>query len=455
MNLVAEHWDEILENVRTEYDISEVPFKTWLKPLKVYSVNGSEVTIVIPPELKTPGLNYISSHYKLPLQVTISMFADMDECEVNFVLKKWPLAKEGSPSNIDPLLTRRFEEANLEQKYTFDTFVVGSNNKLAHAASVAVAESPGKAFNPLFIYGGAGLGKTHLIHSIAHYIIENNEDSKVLYITSENFMNELIETIRSGNSTAMSRFREKYRNIDVLLVDDIQFIVGRESTQEEFFHTFNSLRSAEKQIIMTSDKKPKDMNMLEDRFRSRFEWGLIVDITAPDYETRMAILHQKEELENFHLSEEVISYIAENITSNIRELEGAFNKLLAFSKLEKNEITLEVAQLQLMDFISPDEKKIVTFDDIISAVAEYYQISESDIKSSRRNNKFVVPRQVVMYLCREMLDNTSLKNIANYLGKKDHTTVLYAIEKIESEMQTDENLRNSIDLLKKKINPQG
>ncbi|MBQ1310757.1 MAG: chromosomal replication initiator protein DnaA, partial [Blautia sp.] len=416
---------------------------------------GSEVTIVIPPELKTPGLNYISSHYKLPLQVTISMFADMDECEVNFVLKKWPLAKEGSPSNIDPLLTRRFEEANLEQKYTFDTFVVGSNNKLAHAASVAVAESPGKAFNPLFIYGGAGLGKTHLIHSIAHYIIENNEDSKVLYITSENFMNELIETIRSGNSTAMSRFREKYRNIDVLLVDDIQFIVGRESTQEEFFHTFNSLRSAEKQIIMTSDKKPKDMNMLEDRFRSRFEWGLIVDITAPDYETRMAILHQKEELENFHLSEEVISYIAENITSNIRELEGAFNKLLAFSKLEKNEITLEVAQLQLMDFISPDEKKIVTFDDIISAVAEYYQISESDIKSSRRNNKFVVPRQVVMYLCREMLDNTSLKNIANYLGKKDHTTVLYAIEKIESEMQTDENLRNSIDLLKKKINPQG
>ena len=383
------------------------------------------------------------------------MFADMDECEVNFVLKKWPLAKEGSPSNIDPLLTRRFEEANLEQKYTFDTFVVGSNNKLAHAASVAVAESPGKAFNPLFIYGGAGLGKTHLIHSIAHYIIENNEDSKVLYITSENFMNELIETIRSGNSTAMSRFREKYRNIDVLLVDDIQFIVGRESTQEEFFHTFNSLRSAEKQIIMTSDKKPKDMNMLEDRFRSRFEWGLIVDITAPDYETRMAILHQKEELENFHLSEEVISYIAENITSNIRELEGAFNKLLAFSKLEKNEITLEVAQLQLMDFISPDEKKIVTFDDIISAVAEYYQISESDIKSSRRNNKFVVPRQVVMYLCREMLDNTSLKNIANYLGKKDHTTVLYAIEKIESEMQTDENLRNSIDLLKKKINPQG
>lgn len=378
MNNVAEHWNEILETLRTEYEISEVPFSTWLKPLKVYNVDHSLVTILIPAELKTLGLKYIDKHYKLPLQVTISTIADMDNCEVRFMLEDEVPVKETSPS-LDPALAKRCEEANLDKKYTFDTFVVGSNNKLAHAAAVAVAESPGKAFNPLYIYGGAGLGKTHLIHSIGCYILENNENKKVLYVTSENFMNELIDTIRSGNSTAMSRFRDKYRNIDVLLVDDIQFIVGRESTQEEFFHTFNSLYSADKQIIITSDKKPKDMDILEDRIRSRFEWGLIVDITAPDYETRMAILHKKEEQENFTLNDEVISYIADNITTNIRELEGAFNKLLAYSKLghDPEDITEEIAREQLKDFISPNEKKVVTPDDILDAIADYYQDRKS------------------------------------------------------------------------------
>ena len=308
--------------------------------------------------------------------------------------------------------------------------------------------------NPLFIYGGAGLGKTHLMHSIAHYIIEHDENSKVLYVTSEEFTNELIETIRNGNNSAMSKFREKYRNIDVLLVDDIQFIIGKESTQEEFFHTFNSLHSAKKQIIISSDKPPKDMEILEERFRSRFEWGLIADITLPDYETRMAILHKKEELEGYNISEEVINYIATNIKSNIRELEGAFNKVMASSKLEKKEVTLELAEQALKDIISPNEQKVITPDYIISVVAEHYHVTVTELCGNKRSSKIVMPRQIAMYLCREILD-TSLKTIGKNLGNRDHTTVMHGIEKIENELKTNENLKNSIDILKKKINPQG
>ena len=279
----------------------------------------------------------------------------------------------------------RCEEAHLNPKYTFDTFVVGSNNKFAQAAALAVAESPGDTYNPLFIYGGAGLGKTHLMHSIAHFIIDHDENSKVLYVTSEEFTNELIETIRNGNNSAMTKFREKYRNIDVLLVDDIQFIIGKESTQEEFFHTFNSLHSAKKQIIISSDKPPKDMEILEERFRSRFEWGLIADITLPDYETRMAILHKKEEMDGYDINEEVIKYIANNIKSNIRELEGAINKVMAFAKLEKKEVTLELAEQALKDIISPDEKKVITPDYIISMVAEHFDVTVDDLCGNKRN----------------------------------------------------------------------
>ena len=322
------------------------------------------------------------------------------------------------------------------------------------AAALAVAESPGDTYNPLFIYGGAGLGKTHLMHSIAHYIIEHDENSKVLYVTSEEFTNELIETIRNGNNSAMSKFREKYRNIDVLLVDDIQFIIGKESTQEEFFHTFNSLHSAKKQIIISSDKPPKDMEILEERFRSRFEWGLIADITLPDYETRMAILHKKEEMEGYNISEEVIKYIATNIKSNIRELEGAFNKVMASSKLEKKEVTLELAEQALKDIISPNEQKVITPDYIISVVAEHYHVTVADLCGNKRSSKIVMPRQIAMYLCRDIID-TSLKTIGKNLGDRDHTTVMHGIEKIENELKVNDNLRNSIDTLKKKINPQG
>ena len=453
MNTVIEKWDEILNIVKTEHDLSEVSFNTWLKPLKVYEVNGNVVTIIVPSE--QVGLSYITKKYKLPLQVTISEVAGMDNCDVRFILPEdVPAKKTVSSGNSHTAQDIRCEEAHLNPKYTFDTFIVGSNNKFAQAAALAVAESPGEAYNPLFIYGGAGLGKTHLMHSIAHFIIEHNEKSKVLYVTSEEFTNELIETIRNGNNSAMTKFREKYRNIDVLLVDDIQFIIGKESTQEEFFHTFNSLHSAKKQIIISSDKPPKDMEILEERFRSRFEWGLIADITLPDYETRMAILHKKEELEGYNINEEVIKYIATNIKSNIRELEGAFNKVMASSKLEKKEVTLELAEQALKDIISPDEQKVITPDYIISVVAEHYHVTVADLCGNKRSSKIVMPRQIAMYLCRDIID-TSLKTIGKNLGDRDHTTVMHGIEKIENELKTNDNLKNSIDTLRKKINPQG
>ena len=437
MNKVVEKWDEILQIVKTEHDLSDVSFNTWLKPLTVYEVVDNVVTIIVPSE--QVGLNYISKKYKLPLQVTISEVTGMENCDINFILPEdVPKKEEVSPKAQSQ--DARCEEAHLNPKYTFDTFVVGSNNKFAQAAALAVAESPGDTYNPLFIYGGAGLGKTHLMHSIAHFIIDHDENSKVLYVTSEEFTNELIETIRNGNNSAMTKFREKYRNIDVLLVDDIQFIIGKESTQEEFFHTFNSLHSAKKQIIISSDKPPKDMEILEERFRSRFEWGLIADITLPDYETRMAILHKKEEMDGYDINEEVIKYIANNIKSNIRELEGAINKVMAFAKLEKKEVTLELAEQALKD--------------IISMVAEHFDVTVDDLCGNKRNSKIVTPRQIAMYLCREII-STPLKSIGKCLGNRDHTTIMHGIDKIEKEINNDENLKNTIETLKKKINPQG
>ena len=389
MNKVVEKWDEILQIVKTEHDLSDVSFNTWLKPLTVYEVVDNVVTIIVPSE--QVGLNYISKKYKLPLQVTISEVTGMENCDINFILPEdVPKKEEVSPKAQSQ--DARCEEAHLNPKYTFDTFVVGSNNKFAQAAALAVAESPGDTYNPLFIYGGAGLGKTHLMHSIAHFIIDHDENSKVLYVTSEEFTNELIETIRNGNNSAMTKFREKYRNIDVLLVDDIQFIIGKESTQEEFFHTFNTLHGANKQIILSSDRPPKDMDILEDRIRSRFEWGLLADIQSPDYETRIAILRKKQELDGYSVSDDVIEYIASNIKSNIRELEGALNKIIAYANLEKREINIDLAEQVLRDIISPNEKKVITPEFIIDTVADHFDITPSDIVGSKRSSKIVFPR---------------------------------------------------------------
>ena len=455
MDKVIEKWDEILQIVKVEYDVANVAFNTWLKPLKVYEVRDNVVTILVPSE-QSVLLDIVNKKYRLPLQVTICEVTGMESCEIQFILPENVPKKEIPSYNMSEsksLRDQRCEEAHLNPKYTFDSFIVGSNNKFAQAAALAVAESPGDTYNPLFIYGGAGLGKTHLMHSIAHYIIDNNENSKVLYVTSEEFTNELIETIRNGNNSAMSKFREKYRNIDVLLVDDIQFIIGKESTQEEFFHTFNTLYESKKQIIISSDKPPKEIETLEERLRSRFEWGLTVDIQSPDYETRMAILRKKEEMEGYNIDNEVIKYIATNIKSNIRELEGALTKIVALSRLNKCDITLELAEEALKDIISPNAQREVTPELIIQVVSDHFGITPADVMSQKRTKDIVYPRQIIMYLCRDMTE-ASLQVIGLSLGKRDHTTVIHGAEKIAADLQKDETLRNTIDILKKKINPQ-
>ena len=448
MDFIKENWELIKETLRTEYDLSDISYNTWVKPLNYHSEKDDVVTIMIPSD-QAHALKYISSKYKSYFQVTISEMMD-HTYDISFILEKDAenemLSSPGAVYNIN------YENANLNSKYRFDTFVVGGNNKFAHSASLAVAESPGVAYNPLYLYGGAGLGKTHLMHSIGHFILNQNPDMKVLYVTSEQFTNEVIESIRSGNAAKMNKLREKYRTVDVLLVDDVQFIIGKESTQEEFFHTFNVLHSAGKQIILSSDKPPKEMETLEERFRSRFEWGLTADIQPPDYETRMAILKKNAENYNKEIQEEIFQYIATNIKSNIRELEGAFNKVIAFSKLNKVEITLDNVQETLKDIISPDVVKQVTPQLIIDVVAEHFGISPEDIVSKRRNSEFVQPRQICMYLCRHLTEE-SLQNIGKALGKKDHTTVIHGIDKITDELLVNEELKNRIDILKKKINP--
>ena len=445
MDSIKEKWDLIKDTIRNEYELSDISYNTWVKPLIFHSEIDNIVTIMIPSD-QAHSLKYISSKYKSYFQVTISEMMN-NTYDISFVLEK-DAGEETSSSGIYNI---KYENANLTPKYRFDTFVVGGNNKFAHSASLAVAESPGEVYNPLYLYGGAGLGKTHLMHSIGHFILDNNQDMKVLYVTSEQFTNEVIESIRSGNAAKMNKLREKYRTVDVLLIDDVQFIIGKESTQEEFFHTFNVLHSAGKQIILSSDKPPKEMGTLDERFRSRFEWGLLADIQPPDYETRMAILKKNAENCNRNINEEVFQYIATNVKSNIRELEGAFNKVIAFSKLNKVDITLDNVEEALKDIISPNAKRKVTPKLIIDIVAEHFNISPEDILSKRRNSEYVQPRQICMYLCRHLTDE-SLQSIGKSLGKKDHTTVIHGIDKIADEILKDEELNNRIENIKKKIN---
>ncbi|MGI6019358.1 MAG: chromosomal replication initiator protein DnaA [Marvinbryantia sp.] len=449
MDIIKEKWEEILDFVRIEHELTPVSFNTWLKPLKVHSFENGLLYILV-PDKQQAAVSYISKKYLLPIKVAIDEITGID-CEIEFILMEDIKRKEVQKPDTQKM-NLNIEKANLNPRYTFDTFVVGKNNNFAHAASLAVAESPGEIYNPLFIYGGVGLGKTHLMHSIAHFILERNADTKVLYVTSETFTNEVIENIRSGNNAAMSKFREKYRSIDVLLIDDIQFIIGKESTQEEFFHTFNDLHSSGKQIIISSDKPPKEMSTLEERLKSRFEWGLIADISSPDYETRMAILRKREELDGYTIDDEVIQYIATNVKSNIRELEGALNIVVAFGNLNKIEINLDVAKEALKNIISPDEKKIITPELIINTVCEHFHITKEDIYGSKRNSEIVQPRQIAMYLCREMTQ-TQFKEIGSIMGGRDHSTVIHGYDKIAYELKHNENMKNTIDVLIKKINP--
>ena len=450
MDKITEKWDEILNTVKQEYEISDVSFDTWIRPLEVFAIEGNTLYILVPSEQM--ALSYISKKYLAPLRVAIVEITEI-EYEIKFILPEEArtLKLNTKPAKATPAVTA--DESNLNPNYTFDTFVVGNNNRFAHSASLAVAESPGEAYNPLYIYGGPGLGKTHLMHSIGHFILNQNPDAKVIYVTSEEFTNEVIESIRNGNASSMTKFRDKYRKVDVLMIDDIQFIIGKESTQEEFFHTFNALQTQGKQIILTSDKPPKEMETLEERIRSRFEWGLMADIGVPDYETRMAILRKKAESDNFDIDDEVLSYIANNIKSNIRELEGALTKIVALSRLNKCDITLGLAEEALKDIISPNAQREVTPNLIIQVVSDHFGITPLDISSQKRTKEIVYPRQIVMYLCRNMTE-TPLQSIGRILGGRDHTTIIHGSEKIAADMNKDENLKNTIEILKKKINPQ-
>ena len=447
MEAIEQKWEEILITLKNEFDLSDLAFKSWIAPLKIDHIENN--TLYIPCEEQITA-SYIAKKYSKPLSVVIEELTgksyDIIFMETEQLKKMRPkTARSMSPAEA-------IGRSGLNLNYTFDRFVVGGNNRFAHSAALAVAESPGDTYNPLYIYGGPGLGKTHLMHSIGNFILEQNPDARVLYVTSEVFTNEVIDSIRSGNANAMTKLREKYRTVDVLMIDDVQFIIGKESTQEEFFHTFNELHSAGKQVILTSDKPPKDMETLEERIRSRFEWGLMADIGSPDYETRMAILRKKQEQEGVTLDNEILNYIATNIKSNIRELEGALNKLIAFRRLTGNEISIDVATHELQNMINPDKPQEITLQLIVEIVCDHFQISMDQILSKSRTNEIAKPRMIAMYLAKTMT-GASQDAIGSFLGGRDHSTVIHGIKRVETEIQNNEAMKNQIEVIKKKINP--
>ena len=440
---IEDNWQMILERVRDDRELTDVSFQTWLKPLVPLSLEKGVLTVLFPGDKNY--FDYIDKRYSFFLEFVIKDMTGIS-CKLRYVN-----TREELPAAPAPYSVSSYSVANLNASYTFDSFVVGLNNNVAHAAALAVAETP-CIYNPLYIYGGVGLGKTHLIQSIAHFILKENPSAKVLYVTCEKFMNDYVDAIRNYNNITMTEFRNKYRYVDVLLIDDIQFISDKPGTQTEMFHTFNALYDDNKQIVITSDRIPKEIDDLEDRLRSRFEQGLIVDIQLPDYETRTAILRKKEEMAGYNIDNEVIKYIASNVKSNIRELEGALTKIVAYSRINNRPITLELAEEALRDIISPDAPREVTLPYILEVVSDHFGISTADIISKKKDAEFVYPRQIAMYLAKDLTE-TPLKKIGQFLGGRDHTTVLYGKKKIEEQLEEDENLRSAIEILKKKIKP--
>ena len=453
LQTLIDKWDLILSTFKEEHEIIDVSFKTWIKPLKIYKLDGDVLTLTFSSldddsSADERSIIYVEKRYLKHLTCTI---CEVMNKEYSVIIMSSAEKKEDElkKKTSSVSTTNNIATQNLNPNYTFDTFVIGTNNNLAHAASLAVAETPGQIYNPLFIYGGAGLGKTHLMQAIAHFIIASDPSKKVLYVTSETFTNELIESVKTNKNT---EFRNKYRNIDVLLIDDIQFIIGKVSTQEEFFNTFNDLYMLGKQIVISSDKPPKEMETLPDRLRTRFESGLPVDIQIPTYETKMAIINKKSEALGIDFPYEVKDYVATNITSSIRELEGALTKLSAYSKLSHTPLTAEFAENTLKDLISPYSKKEITPELIIDVVAEHFHIKPEDIISHKRSADIAFPRHIAMYLCRQMTQ-TPLEAIGKALGGRDHSTILYGSEKIAKETATNETTKSTIDILIKKLNP--
>lgn len=440
-------WDQTLTIIKAE--MSEVSFNTWIKSCEPISISNDTIRISVPNSFTQ---DILEKRYKDLVANSIkSICSKLYKIEFLIAsdIKSDETSKEDTPElkkNKAVLISDELS-TTLNPKYTFDSFVIGNSNRFAHAASLAVAESPAKAYNPLFIYGGVGLGKTHLMHAIGHYILDSNPNARVEYVSSEKFTNELINAIKDDKN---EEFRNKYRNVDVLLIDDIQFIAGKERTQEEFFHTFNALHDANKQIILSSDRPPKEIPTLEDRLRSRFEWGLIADIQVPDFETRMAILKKKADVEKLNVANEVMVYIATKIKSNIRELEGALIRIVAYSSLTNKEITVDLASEALKDIISKKQGKNITISIIQDIVASYFNLRIEDLKSQRRTRNVAYPRQIAMYLSRKLTD-MSLPKIGEEFGGRDHTTVIHAYEKISENLNTDENLQHTIEDITKKL----
>ena len=420
-------------------EVTKISYETWIKDLEIESADNGNIVLVANTVFQKDSI--MSRYYDL-FKNTFR-FLTNKEWDINVILKsddnlldEQSFSERNITSYVNP-------NTNLNPKYTFDSFVVGNNNRFAHAAVLAVAEAPAKSYNPLFLYGGSGLGKTHLMHAIGNEITRNNRDLNVLYVDSEKFTNQLINAIKDSKT---EQFKNKYRNIDVLLIDDIQFIAGKERIQEEFFHTFNSLHGSGKQIVISSDRPPKDIHLLEDRLKSRFEWGLIADISNPDYETRFAILKKKAQIDNIIIEDSILSNIATKIDSNIRELEGTLNRLIATSSLTHTPITMEMAQKAINDVVT-NKEKILSYDLIQETVAKYFNITVSDLKGSRRSNDIALPRQIAMYLCRNIAQ-MSTNAIGNCFGKRDHSTVLHACNKIEKDIKQDANLKMVVDSVK-------
>lgn len=441
---VKEIWDKTLKLIKTE--LTEVSFNTWLKTIDPICIRANKFVLSVPNEFNKEILEnrYVSLIANALKQITNKDY-QLEFITPNELSKYETAEPQTSPQKFNSATD--FDTPKLNPKYVFDEFVIGNSNRFAHAASLAVAESPAKAYNPLFIYGGVGLGKTHLMHAIGHYILDQNPASKVVYVTSEKFTNELINSIKDDKNT---EFRDKYRTVDVLLVDDIQFIAGKERTQEEFFHTFNTLYEANKQIIVSSDRPPKEIPTLEDRLRSRFEWGLITDIQAPDFETRIAILRKKAEVDSIIIPNEVFEFIARKIKSNIRELEGALTRIIAYSSLTNREISADLAAEALKDIIASSKPKQINSDLIKSVVAQFYNLKVEDFESKRRTRSISFPRQVAMFLCRELTD-MSLPKIGEEFGGRDHTTVIHAYDKIMKDRAADTQLKLQIEKMIKEI----
>ncbi len=446
-NVIKEKWNEILSYMKEEYSITDVAYRTWLLPLSVYSITGNNIIICVDDfKIGAASLDFIKNKYETFLRTAIAEVTGKDY-EITFELKS--RISESTKAAINEPSHNLY--GTLNPKYTFETFVIGSNNSLAHAAAVAVSENPAEVYNPLFIYGGVGLGKTHLMQSIAHHILETQKDKKVVYITSEEFTNELIQSIRNNTNDS---FRQKYRNADVLLIDDIQFIINKKSTQEEFFFTFNALYESKKQIIISSDRPPKEMDILDERLSSRFQMGLTVDISSPDYETRLSILTKRVEDNAIKIDYNILQVIAEKVTSNVRILAAALDKVIALSRLKHKDINMDLALEAIHDYVadSDSNKKALTLSFIVDVVAEHYELTSQELLSKNRTARIAYPRHIAIYLCKKYLD-MSLTEIGKSFGGRDHTTVINSITRIEKDIKTDPLLEDNINMIVKKLNP--